>query len=100
MNKLVKNAAAVVLGLTLAAGASAEVVLKIGVDSALDGPGSEWGRGVDGGTKIAAKEINDAGGLKVGDKTYKLHVISYDDAYRAAQRVAARTCLVEPDRVQ
>src|SRR5690606_19130573 len=88
------------LGLTLATGASAEEVLKIGVVSALDGPGSEWGRGVDGGTKIAAKEINDAGGLKVGDKTYKLQVISYDDAYKAAQGVAAATRLIEQDRVK
>ena len=100
MNKLVKNAAAVVLGLTLASGASAQEVLKIGVVSALDGPGSEWGRGVDGGTKIAAKEVNDAGGLKVGDKTYKLQVISYDDAYKAAQGVAAATRLIEQDRVK
>src|SRR5690606_37415193 len=100
MNKLVKNAAAVVLGLTLATGASAQEVLKIGVVSALDGPGSEWGRGVDGGTKIAAKEVNDAGGLKVGDKTYKLQVISYDDAYKAAQGVAAATRLIEQDRVK
>lgn len=99
MNKALKNAAALVLGATLMAGASAQEVLKIGVVSALDGPGSEWGRGVDGGTKIAAKEINDAGGLKVGDKTYKLEIISYDDAYKAAQGVSAATRLIEQDRV-
>jgi len=69
--------------------AIAQDVLKIGVVSALEGPGSEWGRGVDGGTKIAAKEVNDAGGLKVGDKTYRVQVISYDAGTkppRACQR--------------
>jgi len=100
MSKVINKAAALMFGLSLMAGASAQEVLKIGVVSALDGPGSEWGRGVDGGTKIAAKEINDAGGLKVGDKTYKLEVISYDDAYKAAQGVAAATRLIEQDRVK
>ena len=100
MRKALRQAALAVLGLTMMAGASAQEVLKIGVVSALEGPGSEWGRGVDGGTKIAAKEINEAGGLKVGDKTYKLQVISYDDAYKAAQGVAAATRLIEQDRVR
>ncbi|MFW7341010.1 ABC transporter substrate-binding protein [Pollutimonas sp. H1-120] len=100
MNKMMKKATALAFGLSLMAGASAQEVLKIGVVSALDGPGSEWGRGVDGGTKIAAKEINEAGGLKVGDKTYKLEVISYDDSYKAAQGVSAATRLIEQDRVK
>lgn len=100
MLKTIKQAAAIMAGLTLMAGASAQDVLKIGVVSALDGPGSEWGRGVDGGTKIAAKEINEAGGLKVGDKTYKIEVISYDDSYKAAQGVSAATRLIEQDGVR
>lgn len=100
MSKMMKKAIALVFGLSMMAGASAQEVLKIGVVSALDGPGSEWGRGVDGGTKIAAKEINEAGGLKVGDKTYKLEVISYDDSYKAAQGVSAATRLIEQDRVK
>lgn len=100
MYKVFRQTALVVLGLTMMSGASAQEVLKVGVVSALEGPGSEWGRGVDGGTKIAAKEINDAGGLKVGDKTYNLEIISYDDAYRAAQGVSAATRLIEQDGVR
>ena len=88
------------LAMTVGVPATAQDVLKIGVVSALEGPGSEWGRGVDGGTKIAAKEINDAGGLKVGSKTYKIRVISYDDGYKAAQGVAAVTRLIEQDRIR
>ncbi|MCC2595849.1 ABC transporter substrate-binding protein [Pusillimonas sp. MFBS29] len=100
MRMVMKTAAALMFGIGLMTGAAAQEVLKIGVVSALDGPGSEWGRGVDGGTKIAAKEVNDAGGLKVGDKTYKIEVISYDDAYKAAQGVSAATRLIEQDQVK
>lgn len=80
--------------------ALAQETLVIGTISALNGPGSEWGRGVDGGTRIAATEINDAGGLVVGDKTYKIEVRSYDDGYKAADAVAAATRLIEQDGVK
>lgn len=78
----------------------ANETLTIGTISALNGPGSEWGRGVDGGARIAATEINDAGGLKVGDTTYTIEVRSYDDGYKAAAAVAAATRLVEQDGVK
>lgn len=89
------------LGMALAAPAGAQVeTLRIGVVSALSGPGSEWGLAQDGAAKIPALEINEAGGLKVGDKTYKLEVISYDDQYKAAQSVSAVTRLIEQDKVR
>ncbi len=75
-------------------------VLRIGVVSALSGPGSEWGLAQDGGIKIAAMEANAKGGLKVGDKTYKIEVISYDDQYKAAQSVSGATRLIEQDKVK
>lgn len=88
-------------GLMWAAGAVAQSdVLKIGVVSALSGPGSEWGLAQDGAAKIAAMEINAKGGLKVGNKTYKLEVISYDDQYKAALGVTAATRLIEQDKVK
>ncbi len=100
MSKFFLKSTVVALGLVMSAGVYAQEVLKVGVVSALEGPGSEWGRGVDGGTKIAAQEINKAGGLKVGDKTYKIEVISYDDSYQAAKGVAAATRLIEQDGVK
>lgn len=102
MRRVLGLSTAILVGMTTLASlqASAQETLKIGVVSALEGPGSEWGRGVDGGTKIAAKEINDKGGLKVGDKTYKIEVISYDDGYKAARGLAAATRLIEQDRVK
>ena len=74
--------------------------LKIGVVSALSGPGSEWGLAQDGAAKIAAMEVNAKGGLKVGSKTYKVEVISYDDQYKAALAVSGATRLIEQDKVK
>jgi branched-chain amino acid transport system substrate-binding protein len=89
-----------VVGVTWAVGASAEVdTLKIGVVSALTGPGSEWGLAQDGAAKIVAMEVNAKGGLKVGNKTYKVEVISYDDQYKAALAVTDVTRLIEQDKV-
>lgn len=67
--------------------------LGIGVLSALTGGGISWGMAVLGGVELAAEEINDVGGLKVGDKTYKLKIIAYDDKYAgppAAQRLVSQ----------
>src|ERR1035438_5033724 len=88
-------------GFVWAAPVTAQVdTLKIGIVSALSGPGSEWGLAQDGAAKIAAMEVNAKGGLKVGNKTYKIEVISYDDQYKAALAVTAATRLIEQDKVK
>jgi len=92
---------AVMVGLVWASSALAQTeVLKIGVVSALSGPGSEWGLAQDAGIKIAAMEANAKGGLKVGNKTYKIEVISYDDQYMPALAVTGATRLIEQDKVK
>ena len=73
--------------------------LKIGVLSSLTGPGAAWGLAQDGGMKIVAAEVNAKGGLKVGNKTYKIEVISYDDEYKVAPAVSGATRLIEQDKV-
>lgn len=50
--------------------------------------------------KVAAGEINDAGGLKVGGKTYKIEIVSYDDHYKAADAVTATNRLIDQDDVK
>jgi branched-chain amino acid transport system substrate-binding protein len=90
-----------VIGFTWSAAAAAQTdTLKIGIVSALSGPGSEWGLAQDGSAKIAAMEVNAKGGLKVGNKTYKIEVISYDDQYKAALAVSGATRLIEQDKVK
>ena len=104
MNIMTKRMLAVLLpvaGFTWAAAVAAQSdTLKIGVVSALSGPGSEWGLAQDGAAKIAAMEVNAKGGLKVGGKAYKIEVISYDDQYKAALAVSGATRLIEQDKVK
>lgn len=87
--------------LALGAGlAQAQETLRLGVIGPLTGSGAAWGLGMDGGVKIAANEVNARGGLKVGDQTYKLEVVSYDDQYKAAEAVTAVNRLMGPDNVR
>lgn len=87
--------AAAVIG---AAGAHADT-LKLGVVGGMTGPGAAWGLAIDGGVRIAAEEINEAGGLKVGDTTYEIEVITYDDHYKASDAVTATNRLIDQDEV-
>uniref|UniRef100_UPI003340D156 ABC transporter substrate-binding protein n=1 Tax=Castellaniella defragrans TaxID=75697 RepID=UPI003340D156 len=80
--------------------ANAQETLKIGVLGGMTGPGAPWGLAIDGGAKIAADEVNNAGGLEVGGKTYRLEVISYDDHYKAADAVTAVNRLIDQDQVK
>jgi len=58
--------------------------------------GEHTQRGYDLGVKI----INDAGGVKVGGKTYKLEVKYYDDESNSAKAAALAQRLIEQDGVQ
>lgn len=92
-------AGAVVVGLGPSS-ALAQDTLKFGVVGPMTGPGAQWGLAAAGGVQIAAKEVNDKGGLKVGDKTYRIEVIPYDEQYKAAVAVSAMQRLVNQDGVK
>ena len=74
--------------------------VKIGVISALTGPGAPWGIAAAEGPRIAADEINAQGGLDVGGKKLKVEVVAYDDQYKTADAVAAFNRLVNQDGVK
>ncbi len=60
--------------------AAAETTLTIPFAGPLSGPISTWGREVQHGVLLAAKEINTAGGLKAGPwKGYQIKVEPFDD---------------------
>lgn len=88
------------LGLGMLQPAVAADTLLVGTISALTGAGSPWGMAVAAGPQLAADEVNAKGGLKVGDKTYQVKVISYDEQYKAAEAVAAYNRLVNQDGVK
>jgi branched-chain amino acid transport system substrate-binding protein len=78
MRALAKIATAVVLGATFITAAQSQEVVKIGQIEAQTGPNAIYGWMGSQGVPMAVDEINKAGGFKVGDKTYKLELISLD----------------------
>ncbi|GGC65451.1 ABC transporter substrate-binding protein [Chelatococcus reniformis] len=105
MLRLIRHAALAATILSAIAGAAgaraqAQETLKIGVLGTLTGPGATWGLAIDGGARIAADEVNAKGGLKVGDKAYKVEIVAYDDQYKAASAVTALNRLAGPDGVR
>jgi branched-chain amino acid transport system substrate-binding protein len=92
---------ALAAGVGLAAPAAhAADVLTIGAIGMLTGAGSAWGIGLQGGVELAANEVNAKGGLKVGDKTYQVKVLAYDEQYTAAGTIAAYTRMATQDGVK
>ncbi|WP_099204373.1 ABC transporter substrate-binding protein [Scatolibacter rhodanostii] len=58
---------------------SATDVFKVGAIGPLTGPAAAYGISVKQGAQIAIDEINAAGGVTVGDKTYSFEMIFEDD---------------------
>ncbi|MCO5072164.1 MAG: ABC transporter substrate-binding protein [Rhizobiaceae bacterium] len=79
---------------------SAEDSIKFGVMTALSGPAAAWGQAELASVEIAADDINSQGGIKVGDKTYKLNVVAYDHGYDTTKAVTAARQAVSQDGVK
>lgn len=61
-----------------AAAAPADVI-KLGHVAPLTGGIAHLGKDNENGARLAVEEINAAGGIKLGDKTYKLELVAEDD---------------------
>jgi branched-chain amino acid transport system substrate-binding protein len=85
-------------GLTPVAATGAD--LKVGVIAPLSGGGTDWGVGTQRGVELAADEINKAGGLKVGNETYMISAVTYDDQYTGQGGTTAATRLIQGDGVK
>ncbi len=72
--------------------------LKIGGIGPLSGGGTAWGIALDRGTQMAIDEVNAVGGLKVGDKTYKLKLVMLDDTYSATGGRTAADRLIKLEK--
>lgn len=83
-----------------AGGAAAQETLKIGAIGSLSGGGTAWGLAIQRGAELAVDEVNNAGGLKVGDKTYKIQLVMYDDKYNGAGGKDAAERLVHQDKIK
>jgi branched-chain amino acid transport system substrate-binding protein len=65
--------------------ASAQDSVTIGFTGPLSGGAALYGKNTLTGLEMAAKEINQAGGFKVGDKTYTINVVALDDKYSPSE---------------
>ena len=77
--------------------ASAEKNLTIGGIAFLTGPASAGGIACKQGWELAVDKYNKAGGLKVGNDTYKIKLIVEDDAMSGDQAATAATKLIKAD---
>jgi ABC-type branched-subunit amino acid transport system substrate-binding protein len=73
---------------------AADNVIKIGVVAAESGSFVSAGNTIPAAVKLAVKEINDAGGIKVGGKTYKFEAYYRDDRTNIDTAIAAARELV------
>jgi branched-chain amino acid transport system substrate-binding protein len=80
--------------------ALAQETLRIGVADALTGGAAVYGLPQANAVQLAAREINAAGGIKVGGKTYKLEVIAYDDKGNPTEATNAVRKLLDFDEVK
>lgn len=80
------------LGLASPAGAQGNDVIRIGVPMPLSGPLEPLGTGVLRGAQLAVDEINAAGGIRTGGRSFRLMLVEVDDHGDAsdAARVAVQ----------
>ena len=91
---------AAALALTGSAVFAAEKQLDIGVSDALTGGAAVYGLPQANAVKMAAEEINAAGGIKVGSDNYMLNVIAYDDKANPTEASNAVRKLIDRDGVK
>ena len=78
----------------------AEKVVKIGFLAPLTGAVAAWGKpGLDG-CRIWADWANEAGGIKIGEDTYKVEFVAYDDEYDPGKARAGAVKLIKEDDVK
>lgn len=74
--------------------------LHIGCLGPLSGAAAPWGWDLVHGLEMRVDEINDAGGLKVGNQTYKIQMHYYDTKGRADEATTVAKKLIFGDKVK
>ncbi len=72
--------------------------VNIGYTGPLSGPAAFYGERTLNGVKMAADEVNEAGGFEVNGKKYKLNVVSLDDKYLPNEAGANAKRLVQENK--
>jgi len=85
--------------LVVACQKSGEPVIKIGVIAELTGQIPAVGASCKNAAVLAAKEINDAGGIELGGTKYKIELVIEDSAAKPEQAAAVAQKLITQDKV-
>ena len=92
--------AVVAVGALLAGcGEKSPSTIRVGVIAELTGDMPAVGESCRKAAELAVKEMNDAGGLKVGDKQYKVELFVEDNAGKADQSASAAQKLITQKKV-
>jgi branched-chain amino acid transport system substrate-binding protein len=78
----------------------AQDTITLGAAVSLTGKYSTNGKHTKNGYDLAVKKINEAGGVKVGDKTYQLEIKYYDDESTPARGAELAERLIKQDGVK
>ena len=100
MKKFLVILLSLVMMSTMVIGAQAQTdgVIKIAVAAPMTGDNAEYGIGFYNATMMVANETNEAGGLKVGDKTYSIEVVKFDDKSDSDEaQIVAEKIVSDPD---
>jgi branched-chain amino acid transport system substrate-binding protein len=100
MRYITRLATAAILGVVWNATGQAQDVVKIGQIEAQTGPNAIYGWMGSQGVPMAVDEINKAGGFKVGDKTYKIELISLDTRGDPKEATIQLKRLLEQDQAR
>lgn len=83
----------------VACGEKDDSSIRVGVIAELTGDMPAVGESCKKAAELAVKEINDAGGLKLGDKQYKVKLFVEDNAGKADQSASAAQKLITQKKV-
>ena len=82
-----------------ACGPKGPETIKIGINAPITGDIPKVGEGTKFAAEMWLEDINAAGGLKVGDKTYKVELVIEDNESKAESAVKVATKLITDDEV-
>ena len=103
MKKVMFVFMALIVSLGIAAFGSQESLaaetVKIGFNAPLSGPAAAWGLPGMEGVSIWVDKVNSSGGLKIGDKTYKVEIIKYDNEGIGSKALLGARKLVLEDKI-
>jgi len=79
---------------------NAQDVIKFGTSVTLSGPGAVWGVPNYRAVEMQFEEFNNAGGIKLGGKTYTFKQIAMDNKYTPEDSLAVATRLIVQEEVK